>query len=74
MMKLPMKIETQIGPTPDVSCVQVFPHSQQNEVNDRLARQGWILLGILVTREVSEDGSFCDFESYVIGMKRPSGQ
>lgn len=68
-----MQVEAQFL-TPDVSCVQVFPHSEQNEVNDRIARHGWVLLGILVTRDVADDGSFRDQESYVIGMKRAGGR
>ena len=68
-----MKIEAQFL-TPDVEGVQVFPDSEQNEVNDRIARHGWVLLCILVTREVADDGSFRDRESYVIGMKRGGGR
>ena len=68
-----MKIEAQFI-TPDVECVQVFPYSEQNEVNERIARHGWVLLCILVTRDFADNGTFRDRESYVIGLKRGGGR
>jgi hypothetical protein len=57
-------------PPPDVSAIQKFDGSELNEVNDRIKDYGWVLLGILVTRNVSKSGSFADKETYILGSRR----
>ena len=69
-----MKIEAQLGTPPDVSCIQKFDSRELNEVIDRLTHHGWVLLGILYTRDVARNGSFSDHETYIIGMKRGDGR
>jgi hypothetical protein len=58
-----------VNPPPDVSRIYTMDSTEINDVNDRL-RRGWVLLAVLVEREVSEKGSFTDKEFYVLGMKR----
>ena len=60
---------TQVGSIPDVVKIERLPAAQLSEVNDRISRHGWVLLQILVERRVT-DGSFRDYETYVIGLKR----
>jgi hypothetical protein len=69
-----MKVENQLGAPPDVSCIQKFDSRELNEVNDRLMHHGWVLLGILHTRDIADGGSFTDSETYIIGMKRAGGR
>lgn len=50
--------------------MQKYDASQLNEVNDRMKGYGWVLLGILITRKVAENGSFADEETYILGYPR----
>jgi hypothetical protein len=63
-----MKVEAQIGTPPDVEAIVRL--DDQNEVNTRIKYNGWVLLGILYTRDVDESGSFADRETYIIGLRR----
>lgn len=65
-----MNISSQLNPPPDVSAIQHYCRDEINEVNDRINRHGWVLLGILITRNVSENGSFADDETYILGLPR----
>jgi len=59
-----------VTPPPDVSAIQEFEYRELNEVNDRLKRDGWVLLAVLVNREVDEAGNFNDIPSYLLGYPR----
>ena len=63
-----MKVEAQIGSPPDVEGIDRL--DDLNEVNSRIKFHGWVLLGIRYTRDVDENGSFADRETYIIGMPR----
>jgi len=69
-----MKTPTPNWTPPDVECIQKFGDRQQDEVNERMKRHGWVLLGILYERKVQEDGSFKDSPTYILGGPRASAQ
>jgi hypothetical protein len=64
-MKAPQNI------APDVSTIYHMDSSELNEVNDRIARHGWVLLTIVIERIAARDGiGFQDKETYVLGLRR----
>jgi hypothetical protein len=63
-----MKREIQYNIPPGIDCVDRV--DDINEANNRLQSFGWVLLGILYTRDVQGDGSFKDKETYILGLNR----
>ncbi len=63
-----MKTEIQLAIPPGINVIDRI--KDLNEVNNRLQSFGWVLLGIVYNRDVEDDGSFKDSESYILGLKR----
>jgi hypothetical protein len=58
------------NPPPDVDAIQTYDYRSINEVNERIKSHGWVLLGILIEREVDSKGNFTDHPEYILGHRR----
>jgi hypothetical protein len=61
--------DLQPNPPPDVEQIKRFSGSDQNEVNSHL-QKGWVLLAVLVNRQLTEGPGFNDLVSYILGKRR----